>query len=34
MLGCHLDATGKVLDEEFETLFNKYGPRRLRQEMN
>ena len=27
----HLDATGKVLDEEFETLFNKYGPRRLRQ---
>ena len=30
----HLDATGKVLDDEFETLFNKYGPRRLRQEMN
>ena len=25
----HLDATGKALDEEFEALFNKYGPRRL-----
>ena len=23
-----------ALEEEFETLFNKYGPRRLRQEMN
>ena len=23
-----------ILDEEFETLFNKYGPRCLRQEMN
>ena len=30
----HFEATGKNLDEQYERLYEKYGPRRVRAEMS